>query len=288
MMSSQDSPDKHTVQSRKRSGGQLHFVSSNDSAAQTVILLHGICSSSSEWSLVTPYLLDDYHVLAVDLPLHSRSRHIAPFTMENAADHVAAMIRDHAHGGKAHVVGLSAGGFVAQHLTRKYSELVSTLYVTGAMPFAGFRAWISTHPVLLYAISGVFNKCTPQAVVRRINASMGMQVSDELLLEQQENFSYALLRDGFGGIAASTFDKVKELAETEVRTLAVAGEKQDDVENTRKMGQVLKEHGSPQNMAAVAKDAIHAWDLQKPELMAESIKAWIVNKPLPEGIGELC
>lgn len=287
MMSSQDPQDKEAGQPREPSAGQLYFVSSNDSASQTVILLHGICSSSSEWGLVTPHLSDEYHVLAVDLPLHSRSRHIAPFTIENAADHVAAVIRDHAHGGKAHVVGLSAGGFVAQNLTQRYPELVSTLYITGAMPFAGFRAWISTHPVLLYLVSGAFNKYIPLAVVRRINTSMGMQVSDELLLEQQDNFSYALIRDGFAGIGAFNLDTVKELAETKVRTLAVAGEKQDDVEGTRKMGQVLKEHGLPQNVAVVAKDAVHAWDLQKPELMAESIKAWIENRPLPEGIEEL-
>ena len=75
------------------------------------------------------------------MPVHPRSRHIAPFTMENAANHVADIIGDHAHQGQAHVVRLSAGGFVAQHLARKHPELVLTLYVTGAMPFGGLRAW---------------------------------------------------------------------------------------------------------------------------------------------------
>ena len=70
-----------------------------------------------------------------------------------------------------------------------------------------------------------------------------------------------MIRDGFGGIEETTFDTVKQLANTGVRTLAVAGKKQDEVENTRKMGQVLKEHGSLQSIAGVAKDAIHAWNL---------------------------
>ena len=82
---------------------------------------------------------------------------------------------------------------------------------------------------------------------------MGMSVSDELRLEQRRNFSYALMRDGFGSIAAWTFESVEALAKTGIRTLAVPGENQDDLDSTRRLGQVLKEHGSPQSTAAMQK-----------------------------------
>ena len=62
----------------------------------------------------------------------------------------------------------------------------------------------------------------------------------------------------------------------EVRVLSVSGEKDDDLRSARKMGRVLRE-GS----AVVVRGAVHAWDLQFPELFAKGILAWVKGEELP-------
>lgn len=38
------------------------------------------------------------------------------------------------------------------------------------------------------------------------------------------------------------------------------------------------------SLGAVVRGAVHTWNLQKPELFAEAIKAWVEGRELPEGI----
>jgi hypothetical protein len=64
----------------------------------------------------------------------------------------------------------------------------------------------------------------------------------------------------------------------------IAGEKQDNVKTCRAMGEMLRGNESSRSQAAVAKKAVHAWDLQFPALFAESVQAWIEQKPQPHGI----
>ena len=116
----------------------------------------------------------------------------------------------------------------------------------------------------------------------------GMLPHDELRAEIQGNFSMELLREGYGSIGDMKLENtMAALAKTGVRTLTVAGEAQDDVAVCRQMGQLLRKGGSKASQAAVAKKALHAWDLQFPELFAKSIRAWIEEKGQPEGIEEL-
>jgi hypothetical protein len=65
-----------------------------------------------------------------------------------------------------------------------------------------------------------------------------------------------------------------------MRTLVVAGGRQDDVKGTRKLGCVLK-LGNEESRAVVVDGALHAWNLQWPELFARRIITWIEGRELP-------
>ncbi|KAF2016241.1 alpha/beta-hydrolase [Aaosphaeria arxii CBS 175.79] len=259
----------------------LSFTSWNDDKPTTIILLHGGFSCGLEYALVLPHL-SDFHVLLPDLPLHSTSRHIKPGTTENSARHVAQLIQSHAHGGKAHVVGVSMGGFIGQCLALDQPDLVLSLFVSGAAPVAGARALMSKWPRFTYYSMRIMLDWLPEWVFRY----QGLNVSSELIAELRANVTWELMLDMFPWITAFSLDQVRQL---KVRTLSIAGAKGDDVPMIEKTADALRSRRTIQDEAwpddgsgaVVLREAVHAWDLQLPELFAQGVSAWVKGESLP-------
>ena len=95
-----------------------------------IVFVHGTRLTGSMWTPQLAALSDEYRTIAIDLPAHG-SRAGEPFTLEAAADALAADIREHA-GGRAVVVGLSLGGYVAMTLAAREPALVRALVLSGA------------------------------------------------------------------------------------------------------------------------------------------------------------
>lgn len=260
----------------------ISLLPDHTEGSHTVLFLHGLLSNHLEFADVIPYL-SDYHILALDLPRHSQSAEIQPFTLSSAADHVADLIRKKAQRCRAHVVGLSAGGFVAMELAKRHPELVESLFVTGASPFRGWTKWLAERPSMIYYCLASFVKYCPDWLYWSMCSWVGLKRHDDLRKDMKRNFSFGLVTDAYGTILNFTQDDVSGIS---TRTLAVAGGAQDDVEATREMGRALRRN-CPTSKAAVAKGALHAWDLQFPELFARSVRAWMENLALPYGLEEL-
>lgn len=128
-----------TIDSQQTSAqaGDLFHVSLNPLAPVSVVFLHILFSSHLDWAHIWPKL-SEYHLLIPDLPQHSRSRHVKPFSFALAADLVAHMIRTHAHDGKAHIVGMSTGGFIAMELIRRHPDVVDSTLISGAASINDF------------------------------------------------------------------------------------------------------------------------------------------------------
>jgi 3-oxoadipate enol-lactonase len=91
----------------------------------TVVLLHGWSSTAAlNWSRCFRPLSETYRVVAMDHRGHGRGiRSMRPFTLEDCADDVAALIESLGVG-PAVVAGYSMGGPVAQLLWRRHPEVV--------------------------------------------------------------------------------------------------------------------------------------------------------------------
>jgi pimeloyl-ACP methyl ester carboxylesterase len=98
--------------------------------APAIVFVHGTRLTKTFWTPQLTGLADEFRTVALDLPAHG-SLADEPFTLERAADVLAATIRGHA-GGRATVVGLSLGGYVAMVLAAREPELVRGLVISGA------------------------------------------------------------------------------------------------------------------------------------------------------------
>src|SRR5258707_11197784 len=95
----------------------------------TIVFLHGTRLTSAQWGPQIAALSDEFDCLALDLPGHG-TRMTDPFSLAGAADSVADAIAAHG-GGRAIVVGLSLGGYVAMDLAARWPDRVSALVLAG-------------------------------------------------------------------------------------------------------------------------------------------------------------
>ena len=100
-------------------------------ARPTIVFLHGTRLSGAQWAVEVVRLGDEFHCIAVDLPGHGSAAD-EPFTVEGAAARVAEVIAAEAHAGRAILVGLSLGGFVAMAVAAQWPDRVAGLVISGA------------------------------------------------------------------------------------------------------------------------------------------------------------
>jgi len=106
----------------------------------SIVFVHGTRLSRAVWRAQMDDLRDTYRVVALDLPGHGELAD-RPFTVAGAADELARAI-DAEAGGRAVVVGLSLGGYVAMDLAARRPELIRGLVLSGA----------TTEPVGVFAM----------------------------------------------------------------------------------------------------------------------------------------
>ena len=121
-------------------------------AAPAIVFVHGTRLTGTMWAAQQAALSGEFRTIAIDLPAHGARAH-EPFTLEGAADVVAAAIRYHATGGRAVVVGLSLGGYVAMALAAREPGPIRGLVLSGATAEpVGLRS------LLYLALAGVMDR----------------------------------------------------------------------------------------------------------------------------------
>jgi pimeloyl-ACP methyl ester carboxylesterase len=247
----------------------------NNLSHAPIVFLHGLESCHIEFSRTTPYLCEDYELILVDLPGHSRSKDI-PFSLENAINALSHLISTKVTGGKAHIVGMSLGGFVGLEFARRCPELVLSLFCTGCAPYSGFRRWLWSQPRLLGGAIIVFGGLANEALFWSF---IGLEPVPGLREEFLKNRTMATMSAGFTTCTSVTLESIAEIRG--VRVAIVAGEKNDSVAEAREAGKVLGSK-NPECKAFVVRDAIHLWDLQLPELFAKGVRAWVEGTEMPK------
>lgn len=128
----------------------------------TIVFLHGTRLTGAEWATQITALEDAFHCLAPDLPGHGQAADV-PFTVERAAERVAELIEREAHGGRAILVGLSLGGYVAMAVAARWPERVIGLAVSGATAEP-----IGVRSLAYRGLATIFS-AVPESILDRLN-----------------------------------------------------------------------------------------------------------------------
>jgi pimeloyl-ACP methyl ester carboxylesterase len=124
----------------------------------TIIFLHGTRLTGASWATQVAGLGEEFRCLAPDLPGHGSAAADA-FTVEGAARSIAALIERETGGGRAILVGLSLGGYVAMAVAATWPDRVAGLVISGAtaepvgirsLAYRGLATifWVIPEPVL--------------------------------------------------------------------------------------------------------------------------------------------
>ncbi|KAJ1330830.1 3-oxoadipate enol-lactonase [Microdochium nivale] len=285
---------------------ELFYVEHNASApssAETIIFLHGAFSSHHEWDHVVAHLTSSsgthFHILVPDLPQHGRSR-ATHFTLAGAADAVAGLIRSRARQGRAHVVGLSLGGFVGQMLVRRHADVARTLFATGAKAFDPALAWVARRcgVVVHWAIWAFVGGRIHEFIAAR----SGIVEHDALTRDMLDNNATdQLAKAVYGEVADWTWEEdVREVAKAAstatardgngFRILICGGTSGDSIPGTKRLAAAIRTGGRDDGdddgqvidcKSFAVRNAVHCWDLQLPELFARAVTAWMTGATMP-------
>lgn len=140
-----------------------HWAASGDPDGPAIVFIHGAVMTRAQWQPQVDRLVRaGYRCVAVDLPGHGTLAG-QPFTLEGAADLVSDVV-DRAAGGRAVLVGLSLGGYVAMAVAGRSPERVRGLVLAGSTrePAGPIRAG--------FALMGWTLQLVPEALLRRLVA----------------------------------------------------------------------------------------------------------------------
>lgn len=254
----------------------LYTRESGPPGAPTIIFLHGGGISGWMWGPQVEQLAD-YHCLVPDLPEHGQSAGEKPFKIPDSAARVIDLIRTRAHGGRAHVVGLSLGAQTAAHLLATAPEVVDHALLSGTLTrsFPGMS--------LLYpSVNWMYKLYAPfQNVDWLIRANMQSSGIPARYFPEVRDDTRRLTADALAHVLEENlgFRLPPGLDRAAAPVLVTAGQNELGVMR-RSVRDLVK--ALPNARGYLAPRLGHTWNLQSPDLFTRTLKAWITDQRLPK------
>lgn len=241
---------------------------------ESVVLLHGGNVAGWMWGEQLP-ALGRFHVLVPDLPGFGASNDEPWLSMADTANAVADLVRTAAHGGRAHVVGLSLGSSVALELAARHPDAVASLFLASAQVTPPLRRHLVSARLLLRLFwqQPGFWKATAR--------SYGLTGDDAALF----------VETGLGidrSTAVAVYDEVargvppETLARVTAPVLAVPGSRDSSAITGASLARLRAE--VPTSRTAIAEGVHHQWNIENVALFNSSLTAWLERGEIDEGL----
>lgn len=252
----------------------LSFEECGPDDGAMLVFLHGLGVSGWMWTEQVAALRDAYRCLVIDLPGNGESHAQEWLSFGDAADQVMQLVRARVGRRRAHLIGLSLGGYTALHALARHPEHIATVIVSGVttQPFAHQWLFRGALKVMNSGLRGPFLD---------VQARMMALPSEAAALYR---------RDGMR-LAPSTLERVYDellpfrlpsrLQGLPTPVLAVAGDA--EVAGV-KAGLSGFKPVLPHSVAAIVPEAHHGWNAEHPELFNAMVRAWVERREVAPGL----
>ncbi|WP_169079017.1 alpha/beta fold hydrolase [Microcella alkalica] len=246
--------------------GRLHVDESGPRDAETVVFLHGGNVSGWMWGPQRDELTD-FHHLVPDMPGFGLSNQVPWRSMAETADRIAAVIRERAHDGRAHVVGLSLGGLIGALLVARHPSAVRSAVLSGA-PLRGlgpFMSWLARVQLKLWQSAAYWSTMgrgyhlDPETLKAFVEGGVGINPRSARRMVEQTNAGMVSELGGFDG--------------NPVPILGVAGGRESRVV-TGALRFFLR---APHAEVRLAPGMHHVWNVENPALFTAMVRAWVAE-----------
>jgi pimeloyl-ACP methyl ester carboxylesterase len=249
----------------------LYVHESGTPHAPSIVFLHGVGASGWMWEQQATALAD-FHCLAVDLPGHGKSNHQDWVSLADTTHQIAQLIRERATHGRAHVVGLSLGGYVTLVLLEHYADVLDHAVISGvtAEPMPN-RALL---PVQLGVMSALLKQrwfVNMQTNALNLSPDMQSAFRENLLAMSMQSYRQ-IWKEGVH------FQVSPSLRHVNTPTLITAGGRESKI-ITQAVVTIAKL--MPYAQGCFAPGLGHGWNVEDAHLFNAMICAWITNAPLP-------
>ncbi len=250
----------------------LRAEMAGDPANPAVVFLHGLGVSSWMWADQVQHLSDRFCCITVDLPGNGASHQVPWRSFDDSAAAVAEVIAT-TPVGRAHVVGLSLGGYVAVALTARHPAVVDNVVVSGITAEPLLPAW--RYRLLTRAGSAVMRS---PSLTRAFGTAMRLPAeAREAMAGDARVLSKTTTRRIYDEILP--FRLPASMGAQADRVLAVAAD--HDMQSIRRGLAAFVALGAT---AGVAQDAHHAWNAEHPRLFSDMVAAWVTDRTVTPGL----
>jgi pimeloyl-ACP methyl ester carboxylesterase len=245
--------------------GEVYIHESGTPGSPAIVFVHGGGPSGPMWRDHMERLAGEFHCLAPDLPGFGRSNRLAPISLSQTADLVAALIAARVPGRRAHVVGLSYGGSVVLALLDRHPDVLDRVVIDGACVLP---RW--TDRLILAAVTVV----SPIVNTRLAAAALGLVGWGDLGVALRSASPAAFRRSWMEGYTAPIS---RAALDAVCPTLLVAGEREHARASNAALAALM-----PHAIARFVPGLSHAWFVWRRELHIRMVEAWLTGRALPD------
>jgi pimeloyl-ACP methyl ester carboxylesterase len=256
----------------------MYFKETGKNSKETIIFLHGGAIAGWMWDEQLN-AFNDYHCIVPDLPEHGHSSELKPFTINNAAEQIIDIIRDHGYNGKAHLVGISLGGQIILQILSMNPDVVDHALISGTLirkiPYNEELLKLIDHAIKVYE--------PVKDTEFFIKANMRTYNMPKKFLGRFKESTHHLRKDSLERVLKENmlFKMPDGLENIEIPVLVLTGEKDYKIikESARDLNRVI-----PISKGYMAPKVGHLWNLEIPQLFNKVLRRWIDDKSLNEDL----